>query len=389
MSNPIRVMYFASTSEKSGGSLHSLVELAGKLKKDGYVVPLIILPDKGDGEGLLKEHNLDYRIYLSYGSEWPLGQKKSMRQRASHFKQRLQNLKSIRQIVKLAKSWKPDLIHINTSVNEIGYYVAKRIKKPFVWHIREFVQEGLGLEFYSPKKVYAHMKKANAIIAISSALQNRYSKLLAPKNILLVHNGIDCGLFSRATALDKKSEALRIVMIGRISHLKGHYDVVDSLAILKQRRPDLRISLKMIGSDDGEISDYAKSKQVDDQIEVLGYINDVRKILWESDIYISGHPYEAFGRATAEAMAAGCCVIGVRSGGTLDLIKEGETGFLYSCHEISNLATVLEYLADNKGIAKEIGLASSEYVKDVFSIDRLEDRIQIIYKDIIDHCEYS
>ena len=39
--------------------------------------------------------------------------------------------------------------------------------------------------------------------------------------------------------------------------------------------------------------------------------------------------FEALGRVTAEAMFYGCPVIAHATGGTLDLVKDGETGYLY------------------------------------------------------------
>ena len=40
--------------------------------------------------------------------------------------------------------------------------------------------------------------------------------------------------------------------------------------------------------------------------------------------------FEALGRVTAEAMFYGCPVIAHATGGTLDLVKDGETGYLYN-----------------------------------------------------------
>ena len=42
---------------------------------------------------------------------------------------------------------------------------------------------------------------------------------------------------------------------------------------------------------------------------------------------------EGMGRTTAEAMFYGCPIIAHASGGTLDLIKHGETGFLFKTVE--------------------------------------------------------
>ena len=53
---------------------------------------------------------------------------------------------------------------------------------------------------------------------------------------------------------------------------------------------------------------------------------------------------EAFGRVTLEAMLHGIPVVGSNVGGTLELIKNRETGMIYQYGDINDLANKIEVL---------------------------------------------
>jgi glycosyltransferase involved in cell wall biosynthesis len=65
----------------------------------------------------------------------------------------------------------------------------------------------------------------------------------------------------------------------------------------------------------------------------LGYIaerNELAQLYGESHILLFASPAENFPCVVLEAMASGCCVVATLSGGVVEQLTEGETGFLAS-----------------------------------------------------------
>ncbi len=377
----MKVLFLASTADKSGGSFHSLLGAASELKRKGLVEPLVILPSNGSAEEMLVRSGIEYRVFPSFGGEWPLGMPKSFRSCLSHFRQRLTNLKTIKQIAKLAKQERIDLIHINTSIDEIGYYVAKRCNLPFVWHIREFMKEDHHIEFYNQEKTYAHMAKANAVITVSNALRERYQSLLPNTKVFMVHNGIDKNRFYMPRVFHKK-DRMQVAAVGRISRLKGHYDLVDAFErIIKEDKIDA--SLVFAGAYSEELEDIVRRRGLSPYISFCGFLDQPETLLAQSDILVSGSPWEAFGRVTAEAMLAGCCVIGVNNGGTKDLIANGETGLLYEVGDVEGLRQALKAaLVEPRG-AFELAIAGQKYALAHFVLDNYATSMFGIYLEIL------
>ena len=374
----MKVLLLASTALKSGGSLHSLTGLAECLIRDHGVEALVVLPSHGSGEKLLAGANVPYRVINSFTGEWPLGHKKSLRGRLSHFKQRLVNLRAIRELTRMVKEDHFDIVHANTSIDEIGYYIARRAHVPLVWHLREFPEEGLGIEYYDRQRQLRHMAKADVLIAVSSAIKDRYQSLMPKANIHMVHNGIDVKRFYRPNHSIRPEGKIVFVSIGRISREKGHYDMVDACEMLvKDGIGDFE--LRLVGNGGDELKGIVHRKNLDEYVRFVGFRDDVPDVLADSDVLIAGSKWEAFGRATVEAMVAGCFVIGAKNAGTLDLIRDGESGLFFDPDDIGSLANAMGRVIRDRESFVISAKRAQEKVASVFTRENNADAVHSLY----------
>lgn len=88
-----------------------------------------------------------------------------------------------------------DLVHINGIDNNIGATIAILLNIPFVWHIRQFLEEDLNCTLFNKEKTYKLMKKANCVIGISKAVCNKYEKILKRK-VELIYNGVEPNVYT-------------------------------------------------------------------------------------------------------------------------------------------------------------------------------------------------
>ena len=66
----------------------------------------------------------------------------------------------------------------------------------------------------------------------------------------------------------------------------------------------------------------------------------------------------------------GCAVIGTRSGGTPELIRDGETGCFYEPGDGAGLADQIERLDGDRALCQKLGRAAHDWA---FETYRLED----------------
>jgi colanic acid/amylovoran biosynthesis glycosyltransferase len=90
--------------------------------------------------------------------------------------------------------------------------------------------------------------------------------------------------------------------------------------------------LLLIG--DGELREcinyWIRYLQLENNVHLLGKLNysGIAEVILQADAFIQSSIAEGFSNATAEAMALGCPVFATDVGGTNELIKDGENGFL-------------------------------------------------------------
>jgi glycosyltransferase involved in cell wall biosynthesis len=91
---------------------------------------------------------------------------------------------------------------------------------------------------------------------------------------------------------------------------------------------------------------------------------------------------DSFGIPVVEAMAAGCPVIASRSGGVIETVKDGETGFIVEKNDPQQLAQVLLRLLDDDALREAMGRAGRERALANFTWGRVAETMLARYQEL-------
>lgn len=151
----------------------------------------------------------------------------------------------------------------------------------------------------------------------------------------------------------------KILSVGQLSKIKGHDFSINQLS-------EISDNLTILGrktSENNKIYKLAKKKKVflnliqteDDQIK-----DDLYKYY---SIYLANNDHEPFGITTLEATSNNCLVLGKKEGGTIEIIKNGINGYLYS--NINEARKILKrVLSQDKLKFKQINTIDWKYTSD-------------------------
>jgi glycosyltransferase involved in cell wall biosynthesis len=131
-------------------------------------------------------------------------------------------------------------------------------------------------------------------------------------------------------------ETPTLVTVGNLIARKRQGDVIEAMALLRDRRPDLRYVIVGDGPEREALRDLAAARGVGDRVELRGRLPHAEAVAvaGEASLFVLPSVAEAFGVSYVEAMGAGVPAIGSRgedgpeeiaaSGGGIELVPPGD-----------------------------------------------------------------
>jgi glycosyltransferase involved in cell wall biosynthesis len=107
----------------------------------------------------------------------------------------------------------------------------------------------------------------------------------------------------------------------------------------------------------------AQSLGIADRSRFLGFVNQsgLPRVYSSSDLFVLPSEYEPFGVVVNEAMLSGCAVVvSDQVGARFDLVRNGETGYVFPMGNIDALAALFSELLPAKEKLQQMGAAARE-----------------------------
>lgn len=156
--------------------------------------------------------------------------------------------------------------------------------------------------------------------------------------------------------------------IAEFASYKDHDVLIKAFATLKPDALGLKLFLFGRGSAEKRIRRLATS--LSNHIYFPGIRPDVRLVLPAFDVYAHPCAVEGFGRAVAEAMAAGLPVVAANAGALPELVEDGKSGLLFQPGDSNSLCQAVLRLLDNPSLCKHLASNAQERAQQLFSPER-------------------
>ena len=305
-------------------------------------------------------------------------------------------------LIIICKKEKIDFVYsvITNPCAEIAFFGSFfcRYKNVVVVHGYEVSYDGEGLRGWLKRRsmfirsyIYNRMDR---VIAVSDYTRKKLiGSGVKPDKICVVPNGIDLKQWEgkdKDEALIKKFDLYGkkvVLSVGWLVKRKNHETVIKALNIVKARLPNVRYIIAGEGPYEGELKKAVKKEQLEDHVVFLGdYPQDRLNILYNTcDLFVMpntqvGSSVEGFGIVFLEANACGKPVIAGRSGGAVDAVADGETGFLVDPNDEKLLADKIIKLLEDDGLAKNMGQKGLKRVADKFTWDSVVSHMIVIFE---------
>lgn len=316
----MRILFCLNGNSVGGATLSFMNLLTGIISCEHEV--FVVLPYGGFLEKNLNELGVRYKIVYNRNIVRPSFKKiNEIPIFVIRWLLLLVNYLATIRIAIIAKHFNADIIHSNNSIVSCGYYAAKMIGIPHVFHIREYIDKDFNIITVPSLRKLKRRFQNNYTITITKDISNHFS--LLPKYNRVIYNGI----FSRNVGTIKEKKERYFLFVGMFSEAKCPMELLDAFISIHDEIGDCR--LKFVGNRTNneeivsQMIQKVKANNLSDKVEFLGVKNDVDKIMQKAISIVVPSKFEGFGRITAEAMFNGCPVIGKDTGGTKEQFDNG------------------------------------------------------------------
>jgi len=168
-----------------------------------------------------------------------------------------------------------------------------------------------------------------------------------------------------------------ILTVSRLEWHKGIDTVIQALVRVRARIPGARYAVAGVGRQ-AALERLARAAGVGDAVRFLGFVpdSDLPALYNAVDLYVGVSRYhellvEGFGISLVEASASGLAVLGGRSGGVPEAVREGETGLLVDAEDATAVAVAIERLLQDANLRRRLGAAGRHAVETYFNWNRV------------------
>jgi glycosyltransferase involved in cell wall biosynthesis len=379
-----------------GGANRSAADLMRSLPSDRYEGCIVYPKGSADGLETLRAAcpRLD-SVYLPYWRNSNEAFLMRVRERISRNIRSGAHLGSGLKLRGLCRRWDVRVIHTNTSLTLTPALVAKALRLPHVWHIRELIGAGTSFRYLASDRLAASVFDAlsDRIVANSEQTAAFFREHLGERAVTVIPNGIPEPERDPAVSGAALRASLGIppagLVVGVVASLaatwKNHRYALDAVAPLLQKRSDVYLVVY------GGVPDTPYARGVRSAVEALGnrarlagYVADPWAIMGSIDLLAHGTPQESFGRVFVEAMLAGKPVVAPRGGGAISIVADGTTGFLTDPQDPADMTRVITRLAADADLRERLGTAGRARALSQFSLAAHVQAMCRVYDEVLE-----
>ena len=216
---------------------------------------------------------------------------------------------------------------------------------------------------------------------------------LPEERVTVIYNGVDAERFDPdrtekgrfRAELGIGPDAELVVSLARFAPARGLTSMVDALAALAARRPDLHAAL--LGSCRprheafrAELASRASSLPGGERVRFLGPRDDVPQVLADADVLVRVLTTEGLANVVLEAMAMRVPVVAANISGMPEAVEEGPAARLVPPDDAQAIVTAVEEILDLPETARRASVERARArVMERFGMDRMADDYEALF----------
>jgi glycosyltransferase involved in cell wall biosynthesis len=304
------------------------------------------------------------------------------------------NAKAIVAIWRIIVQGKYDIVHTHSSVAGVvgrlaAFAAGTRVIVHHVhgWGLQAGMSTRTRLLYLAMERLCARFTDRLIVVSRPDIQKGQTHGIGREDRFALIYNGIalekfrqpvDAPQLRRELGLDPDCKL--VGMIGRLDEQKNPLDFIRAAAIVAQNYSKVQFLIVGDGALRPECEGLIHELGLKEKFFLLGYRNDVARILPILTVTAMSSLWEGLPIAFLEAMSAGKPIVANNVDGASDVVSNGETGFLVTPHRPPEMAERLLYLLNDETLCNQMGYIAQQR-SNYFRVQRMVGQIEALYKE--------
>ena len=282
---------------------------------------------------------------------------------------------------------RPEIVHINTAMEPKAFWrdlvyllIARACGRRIVYQVHGGM---LPEEFARGSAARAGFLRwvlgmPDLVVLLAQVELRAYRAFMPDLQAVVIANAIDVGWAATRSSDGADAAApdglMRLVYLGRLVAVKGLYESIEAVALLRDAGIPVRLEIAGNGPDEAGLRSRAAALGLQEEVVFRGAVFGADKDrLWlQADVLVfptyhrEGLPY-----ALLEAMAAGVVPVTCPVGAIPDVIEDRRDGLLVPPRDPAALAAAIRWLFDHRQAAAAIAQAARARVGRDYCVERL------------------
>lgn len=306
------------------------------------------------------------------------------------------NVKAVADIRRIMVQGEYDIVHTHSSVaGVVGRLAALTAGVPVIihhvhgWGLHEGMSRWTRMSYLYLERLSARFTDRMIAVSRPDIQKGLAHRIGREDKFSLIYNGIALEKFRRPVddrqmraELGLDPDCKLVGMIGRLDEQKNPLDLIRAAAIVAKSYAGVQFLIAGDGSLRAACEGLIDELDLRGQFFLLGYRNDVARILPILTMTAMSSLWEGLPIAFIEAMSAGKPIVANDVDGARDVVIDGETGFLVPPRQPTQMAERILYLLNNDKLCHEMG-STARQRSEYFSSQRMFEEIDALYRKLL------
>lgn len=279
------------------------------------------------------------------------------------------------------RAFRPQIIHAHfaTEPAAAAMELASQLRVPFT-----FTAHGYDVYRRPPADFGARAAAAAAVVTVSEANARTIAETFGVRagHVHVIPCGIDTAAFRPNGA---RAGPPHVVCVARLSPVKNIELLLEACAALTRRGLDLRCAIVGDGRERESLEALWRRLGLEGVVTFLGSRSQREVLSWwqRASVAVLTSTSEGAPVSLMEAASCGVPAVATAVGGVPELVEDGVTGVLVRSGDANALASALERLLLDPGLAARLGRAAQRRAQDRFDVRRQVAHLHRLWGDVL------